>query len=79
LSAGSYEPVTQIEPPPVFHASPLHVSEPGSPGAGTVLKRHISLPVAGSNAAMNPRMPYSPPPTPTMTLSFTTRGARLSE
>ena len=34
---------------------------------------------AGSNAAMNPRMPYSPPPTPTITLSFTTSGARLTE
>ena len=46
--------MTQIDPPPVFQASPLHVSEPGSPGAGTVLKRQISLPVAGSYAAMNP-------------------------
>ena len=46
------------------------------PGAGIVLKRQASLPVAASYAAMKPRMPYSPPPTPMMTLSFTTSGAR---
>ena len=36
LSAGSYDGVSQTEPPPVFHVSPVHVSEPYSPGAGTV-------------------------------------------
>ena len=37
------------------------------------------MPVRASNAAMNPRMPNSPPPTPTITLSFTTSGARVIE
>src|SRR5438552_8664959 len=32
LSAGSYEPVSQEDPPPFFQLSPPHVSEPGSPG-----------------------------------------------
>ena len=32
-----------------------------------------------SNAAMKPRMPNSPPPTPTITLSFTTSGASVIE
>jgi hypothetical protein len=37
------------------------------------------LPVFASKAAMNPRMPYSPPPVPTSTLSFTTSGAIVIE
>src|SRR5512138_197781 len=81
FASGSKEPVTQIGPPPCLQASgsPFHVSCPGSPGPGTVLKRHASLPVAASYAAMNPRIPNSPPPTPTITLSFTTSGACMIE
>ena len=42
-------PVTQIDPPPVFHWSPFgHVSLPGSPGAGTVNVFHSCLPVSTS-------------------------------
>ena len=75
--SGSYEPVTQIEPPPVFQESPPQVSPPRSPGPATVLKRQTCFPVLASNAARNPRIPYSPPAGPTMTLSFTTRGASV--
>src|SRR5882762_9347272 len=41
--------------PPVCHALFLsfQVSEPGSPGAGTVYFRHSTLPVAASGAAMH--------------------------
>src|SRR6202030_3868460 len=35
----SNEPVTHVGAPPVFHASPGHVSLPGCPGSGTVQKR----------------------------------------
>src|SRR5262252_19661 len=71
--SGSYVPVTQIGPPPVFHSSPFgHVSLPGSPGAGTVYVFQISLPVSGSKAATNPRMPISPPEQPTITLPSAT-------
>ena len=31
FESGSYEPVIQIDAPPVFHESPAHVSLPGSP------------------------------------------------
>src|SRR5688572_6416936 len=79
FDSGSYEPVVQIDPPPVFHESPAHVSWPGSPGCGTVLNFQICLPVTGSYAAMNPLMPYSPPAGPTITLSLTTRGATVPE
>ena len=77
--SGSYEPVTQIDPPPRFQESPDHVSCPGSPGPGIVLNRQSSSPVFGSMAAMKPRMPYSPPAEPRISLSFTTKGACVSE
>ena len=63
----------------VFGGHGAQVSNPASPGPGIVEKRHASLPVRASNAATKPRMPYSPPPTPTMTLSLTASGARVSE
>jgi hypothetical protein len=59
--------------------SSVHVSWPGSPGPGTVLKRQTSFPVFASYAAMKPRMPYSPPAGPMITLSFTTSGAIVNE
>ena len=70
-----------MEPPPRSQAllPAGHESCPGSPGPGTVLKRHTSRPVFASNAAMNPRMPYSPPAGPMITLSFTTSGAIVNE
>ena len=52
------------------------VSLPGSPGAGTVQKRHARLPVLASYASRNPRIANSPPAMPTMTLSLTMSGAR---
>lgn len=45
---GSYDPVSQIGPPPCFHESPPHVSLPGSPGSGIVLNFHNCRPVFAS-------------------------------
>ena len=59
-------------------ALPRQVSEPGSPGAGTVQKRQTSLPDSASKAAMNPRMPSSPPDTPDTTSVPTTSGAPVA-
>src|SRR5215831_10970298 len=75
--AGSYEPVCQMPPPPVFHALFLsfHVSLPGSPGLGTTYHRHSSLPVLASSAATQPRVPASPAPLAMMTLSSAVIGA----
>ena len=36
LGGAEADPVSQIEPPPLFQASPRQVSWPGSPGPGTV-------------------------------------------
>src|SRR6185295_2346388 len=62
LVAGSYEPVCQSPPPPVFQAFVLsfHVSLPGSPGFGITYHRHNSLPVRASSAASQPRVLPSP-------------------
>ena len=68
-----------MEPPPVFQASFFQESPPGSPGSATVLNFQASLPVLASKAAMKPRMPYSPPAMPMMTLSFTISGACMRE
>ncbi len=70
-------PVTQVEPPPLTAASfgPFHVSEPGSPLPGIVKVRQTSFSVLRSVAAIQPRMPYSAPPTPLIAMSFTIRGA----
>ena len=46
---------------------PFHVSDPGSPGLGTVQNRQTSLPVSWSCAATKPFAPCSPPDTPEMT------------
>src|SRR6266446_4895774 len=75
--AGSYEPVCQIPPPPVFQAlwSSFQVSLPGSPGLGTTYQRHNSLPVLTSSAATQPRVPPSPAPFCTITLPSATSGA----
>ena len=75
---GSYEPVVHSDPAPCFHVSPGHVSLPGSPGPGIVLKRHTSFPVVTLNAATKPMMPCSPPAVPMMTLSLTTIGAMVT-
>src|ERR1700716_3225398 len=74
---GSYEPVCQMPPPPVFHALFLsfHVSLPGSPGLGITYQRHTSLPVLASSAATQPRVPASPAPFAIRTLSSTVIGA----
>src|SRR5579872_1622394 len=75
--SGSYEPVSQVEPPPAFGSSTFHVSIPGSPFAGTVQRRQTRSPVSALNAAMNPRIPQSPPETPAITRSFTISGAMV--
>src|SRR3990172_603182 len=77
LVAGSYEPVCQMPPPPVFHALVLsfHVSLPGSPGLGTTYQRHTSLPVLASSAAIQPRVLPSPAPFTMITLPSAVMGA----
>src|SRR5215469_12879382 len=77
LVAGSYEPVCQRPPPPVFQALFLsfQVSLPGSPGLGTAYQRHSSLPVLTSRAASQPRVAPSPAPLATSTLPSITIGA----
>src|SRR5215472_5403614 len=77
-SSGSYEPFCQVAPPPYFHASGIslgQVSEPGSPGAGMVYRRHSFLPVSGSQPSRKPRVVRSPPATPVITTPFATSGA----
>src|SRR5215471_7095984 len=80
LLTGSYEPVCQRPPPPVFHALFLsfQVSLPGSPGLGTAYHRQSSLPVRASSAASQPRVPPSPAPFATSTLPSATSGAAES-
>src|SRR5262249_29051745 len=77
LLAGSYEPVCQSPPPPVFHALVLsfQVSLPGSPGFGTAYQRQSSLPVLTSSAASQPRVPASPAPFAINTLPSAVIGA----
>src|SRR6185436_17122015 len=55
---GSYEPVCQSPPPPVFQELfvSFHVSLPGSPGLGMTYHRQSSLPVLASSAAIQPRV-----------------------
>ena len=72
--SGSNVPDSHVAPPP-HSIRPAHVSAPGSPFAGMVCVRQISSPVFGDRAAMNPRIPLSPPALPTMTLSLTMSGA----
>src|ERR1700730_10864204 len=76
---GSYEPVCQRPPPPVFQALFLsfQVSLPGSPGFGTAYHRHTSLPVLASSAASQPRVPASPEPFATRTLPSAVIGAEF--
>src|SRR4051812_38807988 len=51
-------------------------SNVGSPlGAGIEYQRHTCLPSTALNAVRWPRMPYSPPDTPTITLLPMTSGA----
>ncbi len=45
VSRRLYEPVSHVAPPPSAMAPPFHVSEPGSPAAGTVQNRHACRPV----------------------------------
>src|SRR3954469_14623781 len=77
LVAGSYDPVCQIPPPPLFQAlwSSFQVSLPGSPGLGTTYQRQISFPVLASSAASQPRVPASPAPFATSTLPSAVIGA----
>src|SRR5262249_20178740 len=68
-------------PPPYFHASGIslgQVSEPGSPGAGMVYRRHSFLPVSGSQPSRKPRVVRSPPAIPVITTPFATRGASVA-
>ena len=60
----------------IRRAAPFHVSDPGSPGFGTVQKRHTSLPVSWSCAATKPLAPCSPPVTPEMTRLPAVSGGR---
>src|SRR5262245_65205288 len=78
--AGSYEPVCQRPPPPVFHALfvSFHVSLPGSPGFGTTYQRQSSLPDRTSSAAIQPRVFASPAPLATITLPSAVIGAVLN-
>src|ERR1700722_7931878 len=79
LLTGSYEPVCQRPPPPVFQALFLsfQVSLPGSPGFGTAYQRHSSLPVLASSAASQPRVPPSPAPFATRTFPSAVIGAEF--
>src|SRR5204863_4084625 len=78
--AGSYEPVCQRPPPPVFQALFLsfQVSLPGSPGLGTTYQRHSSFPDRASSAAIQPRVFASPAPFATITLPSAAIGAALN-
>src|ERR1700747_3088987 len=67
LVAGSYEPVIHAGAPPIFQDSPPPFLGPASAGPGAVEKRHLRSRVFASYASMKPRIPYSPPLTPTMT------------
>ena len=80
FSSGSKVGVTQQFAPPRCQASPSsgQVSEPGSPGLGTMYVRHTRSPVSSLNASEWPRLPNSPPELPTMTMSFTIRGATVA-
>src|SRR5207244_11079660 len=73
--SASYAPASHVDPPPTAIALPRQVSDPASPGAGTVQNRHASFPVATLYAARNPRIPSSAPETPAITRSPTTSGA----
>src|SRR5215468_3821793 len=77
---GSYEPVCQRPPPPVFHALVLsfQVSLPGSPGLGTTYQRHSSLPDRASSAASQPRVLASPAPLAMITLPSAVIGPALN-
>src|SRR5687767_11869111 len=88
---GSYTAASHtVPPPPSFHHScpSTHVfaafssaglSNPLAGSPGTVQKRHASLPVSASKAAIQPRTPNSPPDPPMNTLPFATRGAIVIE
>src|SRR6516165_8330447 len=75
-SSGSYDPERHVGPPPYFQASLFfgHVSEPGSPGAGMVYRRHSFLPVSGSQPSRKPRVVDSPPATPEINTPLATIG-----
>src|SRR3954452_3770548 len=77
---GSYVGVTQQFAPPRCQASPScgQVSNPGSPGFGTMYVRQTRSPVSSLNASEWPRLPNSPPELPTMTRSLTMRGATVA-
>ena len=77
-SSGSYVPVNHAAPHRWSISVPIHVSEPGSPGFGTVQNRQASFPVSVSKAATKPRIPSSPPDGPTTTSLPTTSGADVA-
>src|SRR3954447_15852002 len=78
--SGSNVLVTQQLPPPRCQASPSsgQVSDPGSPGLGTMYVRHTRSPFSRLNASRWPRLPNSPPELPTMTMSLTISGATVA-
>src|SRR2546425_3012788 len=78
--AGSYDPVCQRPPAPVFQALfvSFQVSLPGSPGFGTTYQRQSSLPVRASSPAIQPRVFASPAPLATITLPSAVMGAELN-
>src|SRR5215471_11091685 len=80
LVSGSYVPVTHTAPPPVCQALvlPFQVSLPGSPGAGIVNFRQMSLPVAASRPPIQSRTPWSPFAAPMMILSLMASGAEVN-
>src|SRR5579884_2259442 len=63
--------------PARFWRIAAQVSAPGSPFAGIVQRRQRRFPSEALYAAMNPRMPQSPPETPAITMSLTARGATV--
>ena len=67
-------------PPPYFHPSPStgQVSDPGSPGAGMVYRRHNFSPVSGFQPSRNPRVVDSPPAIPEINTPFATIGAPVA-
>src|SRR5206468_4022085 len=75
-SCGSYEPDRHVAAPPYIHTSFSlgQVSDPGSPGDGTVYLRHSFLPVSASHPSRNPLVALSPPPIPEITTPLTTIG-----
>src|SRR6266550_377479 len=86
--ASSYAGVIHTPPPPFFQASGYLAESAFSfaisrwrslpSGEGIVYHVQTSAPVAPLKAFTQPRMPYSPPDVPTITLSPTASGAMVN-